>query len=59
MRQEKEYRQLADDARRRASQEGFPQFRAEWELLAATYLRLAEQSVAHSATFEELLKRQE
>jgi hypothetical protein len=59
MRKDKEFRQLADNARRRASQEGFPQFRSEWELLAATYLRLAEQSVARSATFEELLKRQE
>ena len=39
-----QYRSLATDMRARASKESSPILRAEWENLAETYVRLAEQS---------------
>jgi len=39
-----QYRSLATDVRVRASRESSPILRAEWENLAETYVRLAEQS---------------
>ena len=39
-----QYRHLATDVRSRASRESSPMLRAEWENLAETYVRLAEQS---------------
>ena len=44
MRREDEYRQLADSARRRGCEEQNAQLRAQWEILATTYVRLADQS---------------
>jgi hypothetical protein len=39
-----QYRNLAKDVRTRASSESNPILKAEWENLAETYIRLAEQS---------------
>jgi hypothetical protein len=39
-----QYRNLAADVRVRASRESSPILKAEWENLAETYVRLAEQS---------------
>jgi hypothetical protein len=39
-----QYRNLATDVRARASKESSPILKAEWEHLAETYVRLAEQS---------------
>jgi hypothetical protein len=39
-----QYRHLATDVRSRASREANPMLKAEWENLAETYVRLAEQS---------------
>jgi hypothetical protein len=39
-----QYRHLATDVRSRASREPNPILKAEWENLAETYVRLAEQS---------------
>ena len=39
-----QYRHLAMDVRSRASRESSPMLKAEWENLAETYVRLAEQS---------------
>ncbi|MGB9043691.1 MAG: hypothetical protein WCC81_14605 [Pseudolabrys sp.] len=44
MRREDEYMQLADSARRRGSEEQNAQLKAQWEILAATYVQLADQS---------------
>jgi len=44
MHREHEYRHLADNARKRGGEEQNAQFRAQWEILAATYVQLAEQS---------------
>jgi len=44
MRREDEYRQLANDVLRRASGERSAQLRAQWEILGARYMELAEQS---------------
>jgi len=41
-----EYRHLAGKVRARASREGSPVLRAEWENLAEGYVRLAEQTEA-------------
>ena len=43
-----QYRTLADEVRARASKEASPVLRAEWDLLAENYVRLAEQSEATS-----------
>ncbi len=44
MHREQEYRQLADNARKRGGEEKNAQFRAQWEILGATYIQLADQS---------------
>jgi hypothetical protein len=43
MKREEEYRQLANDVWRRASEEQRVLLRAQWEILGATYTGLAEQ----------------
>ena len=43
-----QYRNLADEVRTRAAKEASPILKAEWELLAENYVRLAEQSEATS-----------
>ena len=44
MRREDEYRQLAKCVRKRAGDEESAVMRAQWEILAGTYVRLADQS---------------
>ena len=44
MRREDEYRQLANSVRKRAGDEESALMRAQWEILAATYVQLADQS---------------
>lgn len=44
MNRAEQYRTLARDVRNRASRESSPILKAEWEHLAETYVRLAEQS---------------
>jgi len=44
MKREDEYRQLARDVLRRASEEESAQLRAQWEILGARYRELADQS---------------
>ena len=44
MHREHEYKHLADNARKRGGEEQNAQFRAQWEILAATYVQLADQS---------------
>ena len=44
MRREDEYRQLANSVRRRAAGEKSALLRAQWEILAGTYVQLADQS---------------
>jgi hypothetical protein len=43
---------LAAEVRAKAELEDSPIIRAEWENLAETYVRLAEQSDAHIATYD-------
>jgi hypothetical protein len=48
-----QYLNLAAEVRARAEQEDSPVLKAEWEQLAETYVRLAEQSGAHkTATYD-------
>jgi len=44
MKREDEYRQLARDVLRRASEEESAQLTAQWEILGARYMELASQS---------------
>jgi len=44
MKREDEYKQLANDVLRRASAEHNAQLRAQWEILGARYMELANQS---------------
>ena len=44
MHREKEYKHLAQNARKRAGDEENAQLRAQWEILAITYVHLADQS---------------
>jgi hypothetical protein len=44
MRREEEYQRLADFARKRAREEKNVESRSHWEILGATYVRLADQS---------------
>jgi hypothetical protein len=44
MRREDEYRQLANGVRKRAGDEESALMRAQWEILAGTYVRIADQS---------------
>jgi hypothetical protein len=60
MHREDEYKQLANNARERGGEEQNAQFRAQWEILAATYVRLADQSkkkINDTATYYDLLDR--
>ena len=47
MRREDEYRQLANSVRERAGDEESALLRAQWEILAGTYVRLASQSATN------------
>ena len=49
-REKKEYRQLAADVLKRASKEQSALMRAQWEILAATYVQLADQSKKNDDT---------
>jgi hypothetical protein len=44
MHRENEYKHLAQNARKRAGDEENAQLRAQWEILATTYVHLAAQS---------------
>jgi hypothetical protein len=44
MHREQEYKHLADNARERGGNEQNAQLRAQWEILGATYMHLANQS---------------
>ena len=44
MRREDEYRRLADNTRGRGYEEQNALMRAQWEILSATYVQLADQS---------------
>jgi hypothetical protein len=44
MHREKEYKQVAENARKRAGDEENAQLSAQWEILATTYVHLADQS---------------
>jgi|SoiMethySBSTD1v2_1073268.scaffolds.fasta_scaffold30838_9 hypothetical protein len=44
MHREHEYKNLADNVRKRGGEEQNAQIRAQWEILAATYVQLADQS---------------
>ena len=44
MHREHEYKHLADNARKRGGGGENAQLRAQWEILAATYVQLADQS---------------
>ena len=44
MKRQEEYKQLAENVRRRAAEEQSAQLRAQWEILAARYVELADQS---------------
>jgi hypothetical protein len=44
MKREDEYRQLASDILQRASEEQGAILRAQWEILSASYVELADQS---------------
>jgi hypothetical protein len=48
MRREDEYRELANSVRKRAGDEESAVVRAQWEILAGTYVRLADQSAKSS-----------
>jgi len=47
-----QYRHLATDVLGRASRESNPILRAEWENLAETYVRLADQSAEDGLTYD-------
>ena len=44
MHREQEYKHLAHRTRKRGGEEENAQLRAQWEILAATYVQLADQS---------------
>jgi len=44
MSREQQYKQLADDLFRRASEEANVQLKAQWEILGARYLEISRQS---------------
>ena len=48
MRREDEYKQLANNVRKRAGDEESALMRAQWEILAGTYVRLADKKRAVS-----------
>lgn len=59
MHREKEYKYLAQNARKRAGEEENAQLRAQWEILATTYVHLADQSgkVDDTGTYYDPLDR--
>jgi hypothetical protein len=59
MHREQEYKHLADNARKRGGEEQNAQLRAQWEILAATYLQLADQSkkIDDTGTYADPLER--
>ncbi|MGA8751350.1 MAG: hypothetical protein WB563_21395 [Pseudolabrys sp.] len=59
MHREQEYKHLADNARKRGGEEQNAQLRAQWEILAATYLQLADQSkkINDTGTYSDPLER--
>ena len=59
MQREKEYEHLADNARKRAGDEENAKLRAQWEILASTYVHLADQSkkIDDTGTYYDLLDR--
>ena len=60
MHREHEYKYLADNARKRGGEEQNAQIRAQWEILAATYVQLADQSkkkIDDTGTFYDPLDR--
>jgi hypothetical protein len=44
MHREDEYKNLADSTRKRGCEEQNAQLRSQWEILATTYVQLADQS---------------
>ena len=59
MRREFEYRNLADNVRRRGGEEKNALLRAQWEVLAATYGQMADQSkkIDDTGTYYEPISR--
>ena len=59
MHREQEYKHLADNARKRGGEEQNAQLRAQFEILAATYLQLADQSkkIDDTGTYSDPLER--
>jgi hypothetical protein len=59
MHREKEYKHLAQNARQRAGDEENAQLRAQWEILATTYVHLADQSkkIDDTGTYYDRLDR--
>ena len=59
MRREDEYRQLANSVRRRAAGEKSALLRAQWEILAGTYVQFADQSekIDDTGTFDDPIPR--
>jgi hypothetical protein len=59
MHREQEYKHLADNARKRGGEEQNAQMRAQWEILAATYVQLAGQSkkIDDTGTYYDQLDR--
>jgi hypothetical protein len=59
MHREKEYQHLAHNARKRGCEEQNAQLRAQWEILATTYVHLADQSkkIDDTGTYYDVLDR--
>ena len=59
MGREQEYKHLADNARKRGGEEQDAQLKAQWEILATTYVHLADQSkkIDDTGTSYDLLDR--
>ena len=59
MHREQEYKHLADNAQKRGGEEQNAQLRAQWEILGATYLQLADQSkkIDDTGTYSKPLER--
>jgi hypothetical protein len=53
---EDEFRQLANNVRKRAGDEESAVMRAQWEILASTYVRLADQSASSSVYSKETIR---
>ena len=51
MQREEEYKRLADFARKRGREEQYAVLRAQWEILGATYVRLANVRDWHNSSF--------